>query len=66
MKGVFTSLLMRAKLECERVSLKLKKKKNKKTNKQTKKKPIASSPITSWQIEEENVEVMTDFSLPGL
>ena len=32
MKGVFTSLLMGAKVECERVSLKLKQ-----TNKQTKK-----------------------------
>ena len=37
-----------------------------KTKKKKQKKPRASSPITSWQMEEENVEVMTDFSLPGL
>ena len=27
---------------------------------------MVSDPITSWQIEIEEVEVVTDFSLPGL
>ena len=27
---------------------------------------MASSPITSWQIEEEKVEAVTDFIFPGL
>ena len=46
------SLLMRVKEESEKAGLKL--------NIQ-KAKIMASSPITSWQIEEENVEVVTDF-----
>ena len=45
---------MRVKKESERASLKLNiKKKNPKI--------MASSPISSWQIEEEKVEVVTDF-----
>ena len=43
---------MRVKEESERVSLKLNIKKTK---------IVASSPITSWQIEGEKVEVVTDF-----
>ena len=46
------SLLMKVKEENERVSFKLN---NQKT------KIVASSPITSWQVEEENVETVTDF-----
>ena len=51
------SILMRVKEECERASLilNIKKKKNK----------LRSWPITSWQIEEENVEVLTDFLFMG-
>ena len=44
--------MMRVKEESENAGLKL--------NIQ-KAKIMASSPITSWQIEEENVEVVTDF-----
>ena len=47
---------MRMKNESERAGLKLN---NKKT------KIMASSPITSWQIEVEKVEVVTDFLLLG-
>ena len=49
---------MRVKEENERVSLKLniKKKKNK---------TMASGSITSWQIERENVGVLTDFFVLG-
>ena len=50
---------MRVKEESERAGLKL----NIKTNKQTK--IMVSSPITSWQIEGEKVEVMTDFLFLG-
>ena len=46
------SLLMKVKEESERVSFKLN---NQKT------KIMASSPITSWQIEGEKVETVTDF-----
>ena len=46
------SLLMKVKEESERVSFKLN---NQKT------KIIASSPITSWQVEGEKVETVTDF-----
>ena len=55
------SLLMRMKEESERDGLKLniKKKKKKKPN------IMASGPITSWQIEGENVEVVTDIFLLG-
>ena len=50
------SLLMRVEEESERASLKL-------NIKETK--IMASSPITSWQVEEENVEVVTDFLSMG-
>ena len=50
------SLLMRMKEESDKAGLKL--------NIQ-KAKIMASSPITSWQIEEENVEVVTDFLYLG-
>ena len=50
------SLLMRVKEESEKAGLKLK---NKQTNKKTK--IMASSPISSQQIEGEKVEVVTDF-----
>ena len=46
---------MRVKEDSERASLKLNIKKKKKN------KILASSPITSWQIEGEKVEVVTDF-----
>ena len=48
--------MMRVKEESENAGLKL--------NIQ-KAKIMASSPITSWQIEEENVEVVTDFLYLG-
>ena len=48
--------MMRVKEESERACLKLN---NKKT------KIMASSPITSWQIEGEKVEVVTDFLFLG-
>ena len=50
------SLLMRMKNESERAGLKLN---NKKT------KIMASGPITSWQIEVEKVEAVTDFFFLG-
>ena len=50
------SLLMKAKEESEKVGLKL--------NIQ-KMKIMASCPITSWQIEEEKVETVTDFIFLG-
>ena len=50
------SLLMRVKEESERAGLRLNIKKTK---------IIASSPITSWQIEGEKVEVVTDFFFLG-
>ena len=46
------SLLMKVKEESERVSFKLN---NQKT------KIMASSPITSWQVEGEKMETVTDF-----
>ena len=49
---------MRVKEENEKTGLKLNIK-NKQTNKQTK--IMASSPITSWQIEGEKVEAVADF-----
>ena len=55
-KEELKSLLMRVKEESENAGLKL--------NIQ-KAKIMASSPITSWQIEEENVEVVTDFLYLG-
>ena len=50
------SLLMKVKVECERVGLKL--------NIQ-KMKIMASGPITSWQIDGETVETVSDFILGG-
>ena len=47
---------MRVKEESERASLKLNIKKAK---------IVASNPITSWQIERENVEAVTDFLFLG-
>ena len=55
-KEELKSLLMRVEEESERTSLKL-------NIKETK--IVASSPITSWQVEEENVEVVTDFLSMG-
>ena len=49
--------------ESEQAGLKLN---IKKTNKQTNKtKIMASSPITSWQIEREKMEIVTDFIFWG-
>jgi len=50
------SLLMRVKEESEKAHLKLNIQKTK---------IIASSPITSWQIDEEKVETVTDFIFLG-
>ena len=50
------SLLMKVKEESEKVSLKLNIQKTK---------IVASSPITSWQIDGENVEIVTDFIFMG-
>ena len=55
-KEELKSLLMRVKEESERAGLKLNIKKTK---------IMASSPITAWQIEGENVEVVTDFLFLG-
>ena len=51
------SLLMKVKEESEKVGLKLNIQKTK---------IMASGPITSWQIDEEPMENMTDFILAGL
>ena len=50
------SLLMKVKEESEKVGLKLNIQKTK---------IMASSPITSWEIDEETVETVTDFTLGG-
>ena len=50
------SLLMKVKEESEKVSLKLNIQKTK---------TMASSPITSWQIDEETMETVRDFILGG-
>ena len=50
------SLLMKVKEETEKVSLKLNVQKTK---------IMASSPITSWQIDGETVEAVSDFILGG-
>ena len=55
-KEKLKSLLMRAKEEGERASLKLNIKKTK---------IMSFGPITSWQIEREKVEVVTDFLFWG-
>ena len=51
------SLLMKVKVESKNVGLKLNIQKTK---------IMASSPITSWQIEQEKVEVVTDSFFLGL
>ena len=51
------SLLMKVKEETEKIDLKL--------NIQ-KKKIMASSPITSWEIDGETVETVSDFTFGGL
>ena len=51
------SLLMKVKVESEKVGLKLNIQKTK---------IMASGPITSWQIDGETVETMTDFIFWGL
>jgi len=51
------SLLMKVKEESEKAGLKLNIKKTK---------IMASSPITSWQIDGETVETVSDFILGGL
>ena len=49
-------LLMKVKEESEKVGLKLNIQKTK---------IMASSPITSWEIDGETVEIMSDFIFPG-
>ena len=56
-KEELKSLLMKAKEESEKVDLKLNIQKIK---------IIASSPITSWQIDGETMEIVRDFILGGL
>ena len=56
-KEELKSLLIKVKEESEKVGLKLNIQKTK---------IMVSDPITSWQIEREKVEVVTEFSLPGL
>ena len=51
---------MKVKVESEKAGLKLKKKK-----KQKKPKIIASGPLTSWQIDGETMETVTDFIFLG-
>ena len=55
-KEALKSLLMKVKEEIEKVGLKLNIQKTK---------IMASSPITSWQIDGETVETVTDFILGG-
>ena len=50
------SLLMKVKEESEKIGLKLKSQKTK---------IMASDPITSWQIDRETMEIVTDFILGG-
>ena len=52
-----TSLLVKVKEEREKVGLKLNIQKTK---------SMVSSPITSWQIDEETVETVADFILGGV
>ena len=56
-EGELKSLLMKVKEESEKVGLKLNIQKTK---------IMASGPITSWQIDGETVETVTDFILGGL
>ena len=55
-KEELKSLLMKVKEEIEKASLKLN---------NEKRKSIASSPITSWQIDGETMETVADFNLGG-
>ena len=55
-KEELKSLLMRVKGDSEKANLKLNIQKTK---------IMASGPITSWQIDEEKVEIMTDFIFLG-
>ena len=55
-KEELKSLLMKVKEESEKVGLKLNIQKTK---------SMASGPITSWQIDRETVETVTDFILGG-
>ena len=55
-EGELKSLLMKVKEESEKAGLKLSIQKTK---------TMASGPITSWQIEGENVEAKTDFIFLG-
>ena len=55
-KEELKSLLMRVKEESEKAGLKLNIQKSK---------IMASSPITSWQIDEETMETVTDFIFLG-
>ena len=57
MEEELKSLLMKVKEESEKAGLKLKIQKTK---------IMASSPITSWQIDGETVETVSDFILGGL
>ena len=56
-KKELKSLLMKVKEKSEKVGLKLNIQKTK---------IMASSPITSWQIDEETMETVTDFYFLGL
>ena len=56
-KEELKSLLMKVKEESEKVGLKLNIQKTK---------IMASSPITSWEIDEQTVETVSDFILGGL
>ena len=55
------SLLMKVKEESEKVGLKLNIQKKIKNNSIQKTKIMASSPITSWEIDAETVETVADF-----
>ena len=55
-EGELKRLLMKVKEECEKADLKLSIQKSK---------IMASSPITSWQIDGETMETMTDFIFLG-
>ena len=55
-KGKRTSLLMKVKEQSEKAGLKLNIKKTK---------IMASGPITSWQIDEEKMEMVADFIFLG-
>ena len=63
-EGELKSLLMKVREEIEKAGLKLKKKKKNQNAKQNTN-IMASSPITSWQIDGEKVEAVTDFIFLG-